>query len=148
MGLVPRIFWADKPNMERLSMERVYELGIVEDYSAVSAKPKFVVDAYLSWGVWGVLFGGLLYGMLASAASRLAERWFGGYLLGSGLVYTALFREFWMSNSFEFFFNTILWSFLIMGALFLVGRKAGYLVKARKPVPDASAQRKRRMQSA
>lgn len=148
IGLVPRIFWANKPNMERLSMERVYELGVVEDYSAVSAKPKFVVDAYLSWGVWGVLLGGLLYGMLASAASRLAERWFGGYLLGSGLVYTALFHEFWTSNSFEFFFNTIFWSFLIMGALFLVGRKTGYLVKAPELVPDASAQRKRRMQSA
>lgn len=148
IGLVPRIFWSDKPNMERLSMERVYALGIADDHTAVSAKPKFVVDAFLSWGAWGVLLGGLLYGMLASAASRLAERWFGGYLLGSGLVYTAFFREFWMSNSFEFFFNTILWSFILMGGLFLLGRMSGYLVPAPAPSPPSAPSEPRKKRTA
>nr|WP_263808706.1 hypothetical protein [Salinibacter sp.] len=138
MGIVPRAVWPGKPNMERLAMERVYEAGVVEEYSAVSAKPKFVVDAYLSGGAFGVFLGGLLYGMLASLASRLAERWFGGYLLGSGLVYTALFKVFWLSNAFEFFFNTVFWSFMVMGALFVAGRMTGYLVRASQEKPVAA----------
>jgi hypothetical protein len=132
MGVVPRIAWSGKPNMERLSMQRVYEAGVVEEYSAVSAKPKYVVDAYLSWGAPAVFLAFILYGMLASLASRLAERWFGGYLLGSGLVYTSLFRVFWQSNTFEFFFNTVLWSFILMGALFIGGRMIGLIVPARQ----------------
>jgi hypothetical protein len=135
MGLVPRAVWSGKPSMERLAMERVYEAGVVEKYSGASAKPKFVVDAYLSGGALGVFLGGLLYGVLASWASRLAERWFGGYLLGSGLVYTALFKVFWLSNTFEFFFNTVFWSFMVMGALFVAGRLSGFLVRTREPVP-------------
>jgi hypothetical protein len=111
-----------------MSMERVYENDVVERHSGASAKPKFVVDAYLSWGALGLLIGSLLYGMVASLASRLAERWFGGYLLGSGLVYLSLFRILWMSNSFEFLFNTVFWSFVFMGILFVAGRMSGLLV--------------------
>lgn len=139
MGVVPRIVWSGKPNMERLAMKRVYEAGVVEEYSRVSAKPKFVVDAYLSWGAPAVFLGFIVYGMLAALASRLAEQWFGGYLMGSGLVYTSLFREFWMSNAVEFFFNTVLWSFILMGALFVAGRVTGILVPARQHEQKAVA---------
>ncbi|WP_263784450.1 exosortase Y-associated Wzy-like protein [Salinibacter grassmerensis] len=138
MGVIPRAVWPGKPNMERLAMERVYEAGVVKRGTPASAKPKFVVDAYLSGGALGVLLGGLLYGLLASWASRLAERWFGGYLLGSGLVYTALFKVFWLSNAFEFFFNTVFWSFLLMGALFVAGRTTGYLVREPQDQPVAA----------
>jgi len=138
MGIIPRAVWPGKPNMERLAMERVYEAGVVERFSGVSAKPKFVVDAYLSGGAFGVFLGCLLYGILASLASRLAERWFGGYLLGSGLVYTALFKVFWLSNAFEFFFNTVFWSFMVMGTLFVAGRMTGYLVHTSQNEPVAA----------
>jgi hypothetical protein len=138
MGIVPRIAWPGKPSMERLAMERVYEAGVVKRGTPASAKPKFVVDAYLSGGAFGVFLGCLLYGILASLASRLAERWFGGYLLGSGLVYTALFKVFWLTNAFEFFFNTVFWSFMVMGALFVAGRMTGYLVRAPQEKPVAA----------
>jgi hypothetical protein len=130
IGIVPRILWSGKPNMERLASQRVYKAGVVRKEMQVSAKPKFVVDAYLSWGAPAIFLGFLLYGALASWASRLAERWFGGYVLGSGLVYTALFRVLWMSNAFEFFFNTVFWSFMVMWALFIGGRMTGFIVHA------------------
>jgi signal transduction histidine kinase len=129
IGIVPRAVWPGKPNMEKLASQRVYAAGVVRRGVNVSAKPKFVVDAYLSWGAPAILLGFLLYGALASWASRLAERWFGGYVLGGGLVYMALFRVFWMSNTFEFFFNTVFWSFMVMGALFVGGRMTGFLVR-------------------
>jgi hypothetical protein len=134
MGVVPSVIWPGKPILERLAMERVYENGVASRGSDVSAKPQFVVDAYLSFGAVGVLFWCFVFGAIASFASRLAERWFGGYLLGSGLVYTALFRIFWRGAAFEFFFNPVLWSFLVMGALFLAGRESGLLVRANERV--------------
>jgi hypothetical protein len=134
IGVVPGIIWPGKPNLERLAMKRVYENGIVNRESGVSAKPQFVVDAYLSFGALGVLVWCFVLGMLASLASRLAERWFGGYLLGSGLVYTAFFRIFWKGAAFEFFFNPVLWGFLLMGALFVAGKTAGVLVPNRERV--------------
>jgi len=132
IGIVPRVLWSDKPNMEQLSMQRVYDAGVVEEYSQVSAKPKLVVDAYLSWGASGIFIGFLLYGMAASWASRLAERWFGGYVVGSGVVYTSLFEGFWVSNSLEFFFSMVFWSFVLMGGLYIVGRMTGFLVCQRR----------------
>jgi hypothetical protein len=127
IGIVPGVVWPGKPNMEELASERVYAAGVVNRGMKVSAKPKYVVDAYLSGGALGVFLGFILYGLMASWASRLAERWFGGYLLGSGLVYTALFKVFWLSNTFEFFFNIVFWSFMVMGALFVGGRMTGFL---------------------
>ncbi|WP_263835231.1 exosortase Y-associated Wzy-like protein [Salinibacter sp.] len=138
VGVVPSVFWPGKPSLERLAMERVYENGAASRSSDVSAKPQFVVDAFLSFGALGVLLWCFLFGALASLASRLAERWFGGYLLGSGLVYTALFRIFWRGAAFEFFFNPIFWSFMVMGALFVAGRMTGYLVRAPQEKPVAA----------
>jgi hypothetical protein len=134
MGVVPGAIWPGKPRLERLAMERAYENGVVSRTSTVSAKPPFIFDAYLSFGALGVLFWCFVFGAIASFASRLAERWFGGYLLGSGLVYTALFRVFWKGPAFEYFFNPVFWSFLVMGALFLAGKWAGILVPQREQV--------------
>ena len=138
VGTIPSAVWSEKPSLESMSMERAYENDIVEPHSRASAKPKFVVDAYLSWGPLGVLIGSLLYGMVASIASRIGERWFGGYLLGSGLVYMSLFRILWMGNSLEFMFNALFWSFVFMGLLFMAGRITGLLVPSRRQVKVAA----------
>lgn len=130
MSLVPRVFWSGKPVTERLVMERVYENGVVDRASNVSAKPQYIVDGYLSAGAFGVFIACLLYGMAASLASRLAERLFGGYLFGTALLYTALFRDLWRGNSFEFLLNNVVWSLIIMWALFYVARSAGWVVNA------------------
>ena len=129
-SLIPRALWEEKPVTEDLVMERVYAANIVSENSAVSAKPQFVVDGYLSWGAAGVLLSGLVFGMLASWASRACERWFGGYFWGSGLVYTSMFAVFWKGSSFEFFFNTVMWSFILLVPLFWVGRMRGLLVRS------------------
>ena len=129
-NLVPGVLWPGKPNTEERVMERVYDHHVVSRTSGVSAKPHFVVDSYLTAGAFGILLFGLLYGLLASWASRLAERWFGGYLVGTGLMYTALFQVMWTGNAFEFFFSAVLWSFIIMGGLFMLGRYFDLLVPA------------------
>ncbi|MGB3543600.1 exosortase Y-associated Wzy-like protein, partial [Rubrivirga sp.] len=129
IGLVPRALWAGKPNMEELAMARVYDLGIIETYSKdVSAKSQYVVDGFLSAGGLGVLLASVLLGLLMSWSSRASERWFGGYFWGSGLVFTSMFAIFWKGSTFEFFFSNVLWSFILLIPLFLIGRATGVLI--------------------
>lgn len=129
-SIVPRVVWPEKPNLERLSMQRVYDYGVASPRSPISAKPHFITDSYLSGGVPGVYFFCLTYGTLASLASRLAERWFGGYLIGTALLYTSFFQIMWKGGAFEFLFPTVFWSFIIMYALFLLGKYTGVIVPA------------------
>jgi hypothetical protein len=133
-GLVPRVLWKSKPNLEVMAMQRAYQNGVVSrGMGEVSAKPQFVVDAYLFAGTLGVFAACLIYGLLAALASRAAEYLFGGYLLGSGLMYTALFMAMWRGNAFEFIANDIMWGFLLMGIAFLFAQRAGWLVRAPRP---------------
>jgi len=137
-SVIPRVLWSGKPVTERRVMQRAYENHVVSSRSDVSAKPQYIVDGYLSGGALGVFLACLLYGLLASWASRLAERWFGGYLIGSGLIYTALFRDLWTGNAFEFLSNTLFWSFMIMYALFVAGRYLDLLVPADEGAPSSA----------
>ena len=127
-SLIPRALWSSKPVTEKLVMERVYDAGVVSRSSKVSAKPQYVVDGYLSSGAFGVFLAGLVFGLLASLASRASERWFGGYFWGTGLVYTAMFSIFWKGNTFEFFFNSVFYSFVLLIPLFWLGRWSGLLI--------------------
>jgi hypothetical protein len=112
--LVPRIFWPGKPSTEELVMERVYNAGVIYRGSKVSAKPAFIVDAYLSDGSFGVFMCLFIYGALAQFISQKAEELFGGYLLGTALIFSGLFQIFWRGLSFEFIFNTVFWSYITM----------------------------------
>lgn len=112
--VVPRIFWPSKPVTEQLVMQRVYDAGVINPYSRASAKPAFVVDAYLSWGGWGVFIFLFIYGAAAQCISQKAESLFGGYVLGTALIFSGLFQIFWRGQSFEFLLNNIFWSYISM----------------------------------
>lgn len=124
-SIVPRAVWPEKPNLERLAMQRVYDYGVASPRSPISAKPHFVTDSYLSGGIPGVYFFCLIYGIIASLASRLAERWFGGYLVGTALIYTSFFQIMWKGSAFELFFPTVFWSFILMYAFFIISKYNG-----------------------
>ncbi|MDQ0967624.1 hypothetical protein QFZ20_003027 [Flavobacterium sp. W4I14] len=131
-GLIPRIFWSGKPNMETVSMQRVYDAGVANPLSKVSAKTRPVVDAYLSFGIPGVFFFMLLYGMLVQHLSDKAEEIFGGYELGCVIMFNSIFQGLWRGNNFEFMFNNIFWGYVIMWFLFYLLRT----IKVLKPVFD------------
>ena len=78
-----------------------------------------------------MLLAGLVFGVIASVASRACERWFGGYFWGTGLVYTAMFAVLWKGNTFEFFFNTVFYSFVLLVPLFWIGQVGGALWSTR-----------------
>lgn len=114
IAIVPRVFWPSKPITENLVMERVYDAGVVNVNSNVSAKPAYIVDTYLSGGLGGVFVGMFLYGAIAQLISAYAEKLFGGYTLGTALIFSGLFQIMWRGLSFEFLINTIFWSFISM----------------------------------
>jgi hypothetical protein len=113
-ALIPRIFWLAKPNTEDLIMERVIKAGITVKEMNVSAKPALVADAYLFAGGTGIFFILLLYGAAAQLIAQQAESLFGGYILGTALIYSGLFQFFWRGLSFEFLLNSVCWSYVTM----------------------------------
>ncbi|HEY4196027.1 MAG TPA: hypothetical protein VGM63_10855 [Mucilaginibacter sp.] len=117
IALVPRIFWSSKPITEELVMERVYNAGVINRGSNVSAKPPYVVDAYLSYGGIGVFIFLFIYGATAQLISIKAEKLFGGYILGTALIFSGLFQIMWRGLSFEFIINTVFWSYVSMLAI-------------------------------
>ncbi len=114
MVVVPRVFWPSKPITEDLVMERVYDAGVVRGGSSVSAKPAYIVDGYLSGGGFGVFLSLFIYGAAAQLISQRAEYLFGGYILGTALIFSGLFQIFWRGLSFEFLLNNVVWSYLTM----------------------------------
>lgn len=126
-ALIPRIFWPSKPITETLVMERVYNANVVNRGSTVSAKPAFIVDAYLSFGGWGVFFFLLLYGAVCQVISQNAEKLFGGYVLGSALIFSGMFQILWRGLSFEFLINSVFWSYVSMLVLFKIFRSLNIL---------------------
>ncbi|HWD89987.1 MAG TPA: hypothetical protein VG367_17795 [Mucilaginibacter sp.] len=112
--VIPRILWPSKPITEELVMQRVYDAGVVNANSNVSAKPAFVVDAYLSYGGIGIFIAMLIYGSVAQLISIKAEKLFGGYVLGTALIFSGLFQIMWRGLSFEFLINTVFWSYVSM----------------------------------
>jgi hypothetical protein len=118
ISLVPREIWPEKPVTELLVMKRVYAAGVTGSISVVSAKPAFIVDCYLSFGAFGVFIFLYLYGMIAQRISQTAEYLFGGYLLGTALIFSGLFQSLWRGLSFEFIANSVFWSFVSMLIIF------------------------------
>jgi hypothetical protein len=114
VAIVPRIFWPSKPITEELVMQRVYDAGVASVNSNVSAKPAYIVDTYLSGGLIGIFVGMFLYGAIAQLISAYAEKLFGGYILGTALIFSGLFQIMWRGLSFEFLINTVFWSFISM----------------------------------
>jgi hypothetical protein len=114
VAVVPRAFWPSKPSTEDLVMERVYNAGVVNRGSTVSAKPAYIVDSYLSGGALGVFLALFIYGAAVQLISQKAELLFGGYILGTALIFSGLFQIFWRGLSFEFLVNSVFWSHITM----------------------------------
>lgn len=116
--IVPRFVWPGKPIIEDEVMDRVYRAGVIDELSRVSAKPAYIVDSYLSYGAIGVFIGLFLYGYASQWISNQAEIMFGGYFMGSAVMFAGLFQILWRGNSFEFLVSSVFWSYVTMFLFF------------------------------
>jgi hypothetical protein len=126
-SIIPRFLWPEKPIVESLVMDRVYQARVVDRNSLVSAKPAFIVDCYLSYGKIGIWLGLFLYGFIAQKISINAEKLFGGYFMGSAVMFAGLFQIFWRGNSFEFLFNSVFWSYVTMLIFYFILKAKGVI---------------------
>ena len=136
--LVPRIAWKDKPITETMVMQRVYDAGVVENIAKVSAKPMYIVDGYLSAGPFGIMLSLFIYGFALQWICGIAESWFGGYFLGTAIVFNGLFPIFWRGLSFEFILNTVLYSFLTMFVIRWLLYTYNFIEKIYDDSPDSA----------
>jgi hypothetical protein len=124
LAVIPRAFWSNKFITEKISMERVYEAGVANTASNVSAKTRPVVDGYVSAGMIGVWISIFLYGWIAQWLSNKAEEWFGGYELGCIVIFNAIFQNLWRGNNFEFLINNIFYGFISMYVIFWILKRS------------------------
>ncbi|MGN6180550.1 MAG: exosortase Y-associated Wzy-like protein [Mucilaginibacter sp.] len=128
IAVIPRIFWPSKPSTEEMVMQRVYDAGVINPHSSVSAKPAYIVDAYLSGGAFGIFICLFIYGAAVQLISLKAEQLFGGYTLGTALIFSGLFQIFWRGLSFEFILNNVVWSFITMLIIAKILRSKNILI--------------------
>jgi len=139
VALVPRIIWPTKPDLEKVAMERVYDAGVVFKESTVSAKSNFFQDGYLSGGSLGVIISCLIFGILTMLLSRMCETLFGGYEIGTCLIFTGLFASaINLPPAFIFFVGTIWTSLILTLTLFTLGRQMGWIVPAGQELAQAT----------
>jgi len=129
LAIIPRVLWPGKFVTETISMQRVYEAGVANRVSTVSAKTRPVVDGYVSAGVVGVFISIFLYGWIAQWICNKAEEWFGGYELGCIVMFNAIFQNLWRGNNFEFLLNNIFYGFIAMYAIFWILRRSNTLIE-------------------
>lgn len=126
-AVIPRVLWPSKPVTENMVMLRVYKAGVVFRGSRVSAKPPFIVDAYLSYGALGIFIALFSYGAVCQLIAIRAEELFGSYTLGTALIFTGLFQVFWRGQNFEFLLNSVCWSYVSMYLIFQILRFTNFL---------------------
>jgi hypothetical protein len=139
--LVPRIVWPDKPIADDAPMQRTYENGALSmDSVGTSAKPHFIVDAYLSGGELTIFMALFLFGLAATQLSMIAEKLFGGYVLGSCIIFNSFFYVFMKGNCFENVFNPIFYGYVLMLAVHQVFIRTGIVLPNRPAVPALAVQ--------
>ena len=114
ISIVPRVLWDQKPITEKIAMQRVYDASIVSNSSNVSAKTRPVVDGYLIAGATGIFLLMLFYGFVTQILSNIAEKIFGGYELGTIIIFNSLFQQLWRGNAMEFLINNIVCGLILM----------------------------------
>lgn len=128
----PRILWPTKQLTEEVVHQRVIENGVVAKESIVSAKPTYITDGYLSFGILGVSISMFLYGAAVQWFSIFCERYLGGILIG-GVLFNGLFAIMWRSTCWEFMMNTCFWSLFFIFILHHLFRGIGFVTKEIPP---------------
>lgn len=122
IGLLPKTMRSDGKSIDETAMERTLEVGIVDRKTdkSTSAKPALVADAYMSGAEPAILITFFLFGFIATQLAKTCERLFGGYNLGSVLIFNGCFGIFQTGNCFENIPSSIFYGILTMYFMFFL----------------------------
>ncbi len=116
LTLIPRFVWPNKPIADIAPDQRSIESGafVRGENESTSAKPQFIADAYLTYGIPSIILFFFLLGYLSTYFSIMAERMFGGYSFGTILIYHSCFYILNRGGCLENMFNSVFYGFLMM----------------------------------
>lgn len=139
MGLIPKGFRPDGKSIDETAMERAIEVGIIDRKTdkTTSAKPALIADAYMSGAELAIVITFLLFGFLATHFAKICEKLFGGYNLGSVLVFNGCFGIFQSGNCFENIPSSVFYGVITMYFLFYLLLELRILQRAgSQPLPS------------
>ena len=99
LALIPRAIRPDGKSIDETAMERTLAAGALDRFimeGGTSAKPAAVADAYMINGTLSILLAFFLYGLVAGSMALVCETYFGGYTIGTVLIYNPCFALFWI----------------------------------------------------
>lgn len=133
MGLLPRFMRPDGKSIDETAMERAIEVGIVDRTkdNTTSTKPALVADAYMSGAEIGILITFFLFGFMSTQMAKICESLFGGYALGTVLVFNGCFSIFQSGNCFENIPASVFYGFITMYFMFFLLIELGILQRVR-----------------
>ncbi len=116
LTLIPRFVWPNKPIADIAPDQRSIESGafVRGENESTSAKPQFIADAYLTYGIPSIIIFFFILGYLSTYFSIMAERMFGGYSFGTILIYHSCFYILNRGGCLENMFNSVFYGFLMM----------------------------------
>jgi len=129
-AIIPRAVWKEKPVTEEIAMQRVYDAGVIDSRSKVSAKARPIVDAYLSGGTVAIIIYMFALGYISQSLCNKAESLFGGYETGCVIFFNGFFLILWRGESTEFMVNSVFWGAVAMILFWLGLRTFNYLEKS------------------
>lgn len=124
-GFIPPIIRPDGKTVDKTAMERVYAAGALDRFvgeAGTSAKPSLIADNYLIGGTFTVVVMSFIYGWLATFFSLLCEKKFGGYTIGTIIIYNAAFSILTKGTCTENMFVSIYYGVIILIALILFSK--------------------------
>ncbi len=117
LGIIPRFLRTDGKSIDQTAMERALSAGVLESFIAeggTSAKPSLVADGYMMGGFFTILLCGFIYGWLSTVFSLACERWFGGYTIGTTVVFMSTFNLFGLAMPIENVFAALFYGILCL----------------------------------
>jgi hypothetical protein len=129
-GFIPPIIRPDGKSVDKTAMERVYAAGALDRFvgeAGTSAKPSLVADNYLMGGAFTIVIMSFIYGWLATFFSLLCEKKFGGYTIGTIIIYNAAFGVLTKGTCTENMFVSIYYGVIFLIALVVFSKYSNFL---------------------
>ncbi len=122
-AMIPKRFRPDGKSIDETASERTLAAGALERFSweeGTSANPACVADAYMLNGTMGILMMLFSFGWILTNMSLYTEKLFGGYTLGTLLVFTSTFYFYTKGGCIENMFNTLFQASLAIGICYFM----------------------------
>jgi hypothetical protein len=120
LAVIPSFIRTDGLSTDKTAQERAYQAGALDRFvgeAGTSAKPAMVADCYMVGGRFAIFIICFLSGYMATFFSVLCEKYFGGYTIGTVIIFNACFYIFLKGHCMENLFGSMAYGVLTVFVL-------------------------------